>query len=67
MESVGFSKRRFRSFHGGKKFLVSHQMPNRFPPASFDSQDAQQTKTAFQLKQQIIARHQRLRHEGSLA
>ena len=52
MESVGFSERRFRGFHGWKKFFVSHEMPNCFPPASFDSQDAQQSKTAFQLKQQ---------------
>ena len=60
------SERRFGSFRRRKKFFVSHQVPNCFPAASVDSQDAKQAETAFQLKQQVIARHQRLRHEASL-
>lgn len=66
MEGVGCSERRFGSFHRRKKFFVSHQMPDCFRAASVDSEDAKQTETAFQLKQQVIAGHKRLRHKTSL-
>src|SRR4029450_11944357 len=58
--------RRSQSQFGGlnirKQFFIGHQMPDCSAFALFNRDDAQQSKTAFELKDEIIARCERLGH-----
>ncbi len=48
---------------GREEFFISEQMPDCLCSVSINSQDSQQPKSAFQLKQQIITGCEGLTHE----
>ena len=55
-QRASLGERAFRRFDVGKEIVVSEQVPNGVCSFAFNCQDTEQSKSAFELKNQVVAR-----------